>query len=40
MSAPTVSRGYVILRLKDVAGSLAFYEAAFGLANRFFLVQA
>lgn len=36
MSTPTVSLGYVILYVKDVAGALAFYEAAFGLAKRFF----
>jgi lactoylglutathione lyase len=36
MSAPTVSLGYVILYVKDVSASLAFYEAAFGLARRFF----
>jgi uncharacterized glyoxalase superfamily protein PhnB len=36
MSAPSVSLGYVILCVKDVAASLAFYEAAFGLSRRFF----
>jgi lactoylglutathione lyase len=36
MNAPSVSLGYVILYVKDVAASLAFYEAAFGLARRFF----
>ena len=36
MSTPTVSLGYVILYVTDVAGSVAFYEAAFGLAKRFF----
>ena len=36
MSTPSVSLGYVILYAKDVAASLAFYEAAFGLAQRFF----
>ena len=28
--------GYVILYVKDVAASLAFYEKAFGLTRRFF----
>src|SRR3954466_15154116 len=28
--------GYVILYVRDVAASLAFYEKAFGLARRFF----
>jgi uncharacterized glyoxalase superfamily protein PhnB len=37
--APTVSLGYVILYVKDVAASLAFYEAAFGFARRFFTEQ-
>ena len=36
MSAPSVSLGYVILYVKDVSASLAFYEKAFGLARRFF----
>ena len=36
MSGPTVSLGYVILCVKDVAASLSFYEAAFGLPRRFF----
>jgi uncharacterized glyoxalase superfamily protein PhnB len=36
MNAPSVSLGYVILYVKDVPASLAFYEAAFGLARRFF----
>jgi uncharacterized glyoxalase superfamily protein PhnB len=36
MSAPSVSLGYVILYVKDVAAALAFYEEAFGLARRFF----
>jgi len=36
MSTPSVSLGYVILYVNDVAASLAFYEAAFGLARRFF----
>jgi len=30
------SLGYVILYVHDVAGSLAFYEKAFGLARRFY----
>lgn len=36
MSTPELSLGYVILYVKDVAESLAFYEKAFGLARRFF----
>ena|SRR5436190_6788531 len=36
MSTPSVSLGYVILYVKDVSASLAFYEKAFGLAKRFF----
>jgi uncharacterized glyoxalase superfamily protein PhnB len=32
-AAPTL--GYVILYVRDVPGSLAFYEKAFGLARRF-----
>jgi lactoylglutathione lyase len=36
MDSPSVSLGYVILYVPDVAASLAFYEAAFGLARRFF----
>jgi lactoylglutathione lyase len=36
MSTPSVSLGYVILYVKDVSASLAFYEKAFGLARRFF----
>jgi uncharacterized glyoxalase superfamily protein PhnB len=36
MNTPTVSLGYVILTVEDVAASLAFYEAAFGLSKRFF----
>jgi lactoylglutathione lyase len=35
MNSP-VSLGYVILYVKNVAASLAFYEAAFGLTRRFF----
>ena len=36
MSNPSVSLGYVILYVKDVSASLAFYEKAFGLSRRFF----
>jgi len=36
MNAPSVSLGYVILYVKDVSASLAFYEEAFGLSKRFF----
>ena len=36
MSTPSVSLGYVILYVKDVAASLTFYEQAFDLARRFF----
>jgi|SRR5215469_1821470 len=36
MSSPSVSLGYVILYVKDVAASLAFYERAFGISRRFF----
>src|SRR5579864_7524729 len=32
----SISLGYVILYVKDVAASLAFYETAFGLTKRFF----
>jgi lactoylglutathione lyase len=32
----TPSLGYVILYVKDVSASLAFYEKAFGLSRRFF----
>src|SRR3954469_19867256 len=35
-STPTASLGYVILYVKDVATTLAFYEQAFGLTRRFF----
>jgi lactoylglutathione lyase len=35
MSTPA-SLGYVILYVKDVSATLAFYEKAFGLARRFF----
>jgi catechol 2,3-dioxygenase-like lactoylglutathione lyase family enzyme len=36
MNTPSVSLGYVILYVKDVNASLAFYEEAFGLSRRFF----
>jgi lactoylglutathione lyase len=36
MSPPSVSLGYVVLYVKDVAATLAFYEEAFGLSRRFF----
>ena len=36
MSTPSVSLGYVVLYVKDVAATLAFYEEAFGLTRRFF----
>ena len=36
MSTTPISLGYVILYVKDVAASLAFYESAFGLSWRFF----
>jgi lactoylglutathione lyase len=36
MSTPSVSLGYVVLYVKDVPASLAFYEVAFGLSRRFF----
>lgn len=36
MSTPSVSLGYVILYVKDVSSSLAFYEKAFGLSRRFY----
>jgi lactoylglutathione lyase len=36
MTTAPVSLGYVILFVKDVAASLAFYEKAFGLTKRFF----
>jgi uncharacterized glyoxalase superfamily protein PhnB len=36
MNASPVSLGYVVLYVKDVAASLAFYEEAFGLTRRFF----
>ena len=34
MSTPSISLGYVILYVKDVSASLAFYEKAFGLSRR------
>ncbi len=36
MSTPSISLGYVILYVNDVAASLDFYERAFGLSRRFF----
>jgi lactoylglutathione lyase len=36
LATPSVSLGYVILIVKDVSASLAFYESAFGLSRRFF----
>jgi lactoylglutathione lyase len=36
MTPASVSLGYVILYVKDVPASLAFYEKAFGLSRRFF----
>ena len=36
MNMPSVSLGYVVLYVKDVAATLAFYEEAFGLSRRFF----
>lgn len=33
---PIPSLGYVILYVKDVSATLAFYEKAFGLSRRFF----
>jgi lactoylglutathione lyase len=35
MSNPSVTLGYVILFVEDVAASLDFYEKAFGLSRRF-----
>ena len=35
MTTPSVSLGYVILYVKDVSASLAFYEKAFGLSRQF-----
>lgn len=36
MNLPSISLGYVILYVKDVPASLAFYEEAFGLSRRLF----
>jgi len=36
MSSLSVSLGYVILYVENVADSLTFYEQAFGLTRRFF----
>lgn len=36
MNQPSLSLGYVILYVKDVSVTLAFYEEAFGLSRRFF----
>ena len=36
MNTPSISLGYVILYVKDVAAALTFYEQAFGLSRRFF----
>jgi lactoylglutathione lyase len=36
MSTAPATLGYVILYVKDVSASLAFYEKAFGLSRRFF----
>lgn len=36
MNAPAITIGYVVLYVKDVAASLAFYEEAFGLTRRFY----
>jgi uncharacterized glyoxalase superfamily protein PhnB len=36
MNTPSVVLGYVILFVKDVSASLAFYEQAFSLSRRFF----
>lgn len=36
MKTPSVSLGYVLLYVADVAASLTFYEKAFGLERRFF----
>jgi lactoylglutathione lyase len=36
MSTPSITLGYIILYVKDVSASLAFYEQAFGLTRRFF----
>ena len=36
MKIPSVALGYVVLYVKDVSATLAFYEEAFGLSRRFF----
>ena len=36
MNSPSAKLGYVILYVKDVSVSLAFYEEAVGLSRRFF----
>ncbi len=36
MSTPSVSLGYVVLYVKDVSATLAFYEKAFALSRRFY----
>jgi uncharacterized glyoxalase superfamily protein PhnB len=36
MSAPSVTLGYVVMYVKDVNTTLAFYDEAFGLNRRFF----
>ena len=36
MNTPSVLLGYVILYVKDVSASMAFYEEAFGLSRRLF----
>jgi lactoylglutathione lyase len=36
MNTPAASLGYVVLYVKDVSASLAFYEEAFGLSRRFY----
>ena len=36
ISTPSASLGYVVLYVKDVSASLAFYENAFGLSRRFY----
>lgn len=35
MTSPIVTLGYVLLYVRDVGASLAFYETAFGLSRRF-----
>jgi catechol 2,3-dioxygenase-like lactoylglutathione lyase family enzyme len=39
MNTPSISLGYVILYVDDVAASLEFYGQAFGLSRRFFNVD-